>query len=49
VVGAVAELVVEKAKSSENPARELRWTAFLAGPEKAARPRAASRKRAAKA
>ncbi len=31
VVNAVAELAVKKALSDENPARELRWTAFLAG------------------
>src|SRR3989449_5965791 len=32
VVNAVAEMAVKKALSDENPARELRWTAFLAGP-----------------
>jgi hypothetical protein len=32
VVNAVAELAVKKALSDENPARELRWAAFLAGP-----------------
>jgi hypothetical protein len=31
VVNAVAEMAVKKALSDENPARELRWTAFLAG------------------
>jgi hypothetical protein len=31
VVNAVAELAVKKALSDENPARELRWAAFLAG------------------
>jgi hypothetical protein len=31
VVNAVAELAVKKALSDENPARELRWDAFLAG------------------
>jgi hypothetical protein len=42
VVNAVAELAVKKALSGENPARELRWAAFLSGekPVKAARKRA---------
>ena len=31
IVGAVAELAVKKALSSENPARELRWAGFLKG------------------
>jgi glutathione synthase/RimK-type ligase-like ATP-grasp enzyme len=31
VVSAVAEMSVKKALSDENPARELRWAAFLAG------------------
>ncbi len=31
VVNAVAEMAVKKALSDENPARELRWAAFLAG------------------
>jgi hypothetical protein len=31
VVNAVAELAVKKALSDENPARDLRWDAFLAG------------------
>src|SRR5580700_7007920 len=31
VVDAVAEMAVKKALSDENPARELRWAAFLAG------------------
>lgn len=31
VVNAVAELAVKKALSDENPVRELRWAAFLAG------------------
>jgi hypothetical protein len=31
VVNAVAEMAVKKALSGENPARELRWTAFLEG------------------
>jgi len=33
IVNAVAELAVKKALSNENPASELRWTAFLAGPK----------------
>lgn len=33
VVNAVAEMAVQKALSEENPARELRWAAFLAGAE----------------
>jgi glutathione synthase/RimK-type ligase-like ATP-grasp enzyme len=45
VVSAVAEMAVAKARSNENPARELRWAGFLAGSEKPARPPAA-RKRA---
>jgi len=44
VVNAVAELAVKKALSEENPARELRWAAFLAG-EKAAKPVAKKRAR----
>ena len=31
MVNAVAEMAVKKALSDENPARELRWAAFLAG------------------
>ncbi len=31
VVNAVAEMAVNKALSEENPGRELRWAAFLAG------------------
>jgi len=31
VVNAVAELAVQKALSDENPSKELRWAAFLAG------------------
>jgi hypothetical protein len=42
VVQAVAEMAVKKALSEENPARELRWAAFLAG----AKPSAASKPRA---
>ena len=33
VVNSVAELAVKKALSDENPARELRWASFLAGPD----------------
>ena len=43
IVTGVAELAVEKALSDENPARELRWAAFLAGvpePTKPARSKA---------
>jgi len=46
VVNAIAEMAVAQALSSENPARELRWAAFLAGSEKLARPREAARRRA---
>jgi hypothetical protein len=47
IVDAVAELAVKKALSTEDPARELRWAAFLAGetPAKPA-PAKASRKKA---
>jgi glutathione synthase/RimK-type ligase-like ATP-grasp enzyme len=38
VVNAVAEMAVKKALSEENPARELRWAAFLAGVPTAAKP-----------
>jgi hypothetical protein len=31
IVSAVAELAVKKALSDENPAKDLRWSAFLAG------------------
>jgi hypothetical protein len=31
VVNAVAEMAVKKALSDENPGRELRWAALLAG------------------
>jgi len=44
VVNAIADMAVAKALSSEYPARELRWAAFLAGPQPVARP--AARKRA---
>jgi len=40
VVNAVAEMAVKKALSDENPARELRWAAFLAGEKPAAIPAA---------
>ena len=33
VVNAVAELAVKKALSDEDPARDLRWASFLAGPD----------------
>ena len=48
VVNAVAELAVNKAVSEENPARELRWASFLAGPVAAAEPakKTAAKKRA---
>jgi len=29
----VAEMAVKKAQSGKNPAEELRWAAFLHGPE----------------
>jgi hypothetical protein len=40
VVNAVAEMAVKKALSDENPARELRWAAFLTGEKPAAIPSA---------
>jgi glutathione synthase/RimK-type ligase-like ATP-grasp enzyme len=43
VVNAIAEMAVAKALSKENPARELRWAAFLAGPQPVARPAAGRR------
>jgi len=47
VVNAVAELAVKKALSDENPARELRWDAFLAGDRPAEVPsKPTARKRA---
>jgi glutathione synthase/RimK-type ligase-like ATP-grasp enzyme len=48
VVNAVAEMAVKKALSDENPARELRWAAFLAGerPSVAAKPVAKKRAKA---
>jgi glutathione synthase/RimK-type ligase-like ATP-grasp enzyme len=36
IVSAVAEMAVEKALSDEDPARELRWAAFLGGEKQAA-------------
>lgn len=45
IVNAVAEMAVKKALSEENPARELRWSAFLAG-EKPAKPAAKKRAKA---
>jgi glutathione synthase/RimK-type ligase-like ATP-grasp enzyme len=33
VVNAVADMAVKKALSDENPAQELRWASFLAGPD----------------
>src|SRR5690349_22524428 len=44
VVNAVAEMAVKKAQSNEDPARELRWAAFLVG-EKSEPPKAAARKK----
>jgi glutathione synthase/RimK-type ligase-like ATP-grasp enzyme len=41
VVNAVAEMAVAKALSRENPARELRWAAFLEGTKPAAKKSAA--------
>jgi len=38
IVTGVAELAVEKALSDENPARELRWAAFLAGAPEPTKP-----------
>jgi glutathione synthase/RimK-type ligase-like ATP-grasp enzyme len=46
IVNAVAEMAVKKALSDENPARELRWAVFLAGPVEVAAPKAAAKKRA---
>ena len=50
VVNAVAEMAVKKALSNENPAQELRWSAFLTGPplQEAATSKAPARKKAAK-
>jgi len=44
IVNAVAEMAVKKALSDENPARELRWAAFLAGPVGVTTPKAATKK-----
>jgi len=46
VVNAVAEMAVKKALSDENPARELRWAAFLAGPVEVSAPKPSAKKRA---
>jgi len=46
IVNAVAEMAVKKALSDENPARELRWAAFLRGPEEISPARPAAKKRA---
>jgi glutathione synthase/RimK-type ligase-like ATP-grasp enzyme len=46
VVNAVAEMAVKKALGEENPARELRWAAFLTGPQKVTTAVPAARKRA---
>jgi hypothetical protein len=48
-VNAVAEMAVQKASSGENPARELRWAAFLEGEKPAAKKKTAVRKTTAKA
>jgi glutathione synthase/RimK-type ligase-like ATP-grasp enzyme len=45
-VNAVAEMAVQKALSDENPARELRWAAFLAGSPTEIPTKPAARKRA---
>jgi len=45
VVNAIADLAIAKARSNENPVRELRWAGFLAGPEQMAPPATTSRKR----
>ena len=46
IVNAVAEMAVEKALGEENPARELRWAAFLRGPVEVAAPKPSVKKRA---
>ncbi len=47
VVDAVANMAVKKALSDENPARELRWASFLAGPVAVpSAPKPAAKKRA---
>ena len=43
IVNAVADMAVKLAQSGANPARELRWSAFLSGTE--AEEKASSRKR----
>jgi glutathione synthase/RimK-type ligase-like ATP-grasp enzyme len=46
VVNAVSEMAVKKALSDENPASELRWAGFLAGPMSVPAAKPAVRKRA---
>jgi hypothetical protein len=46
IVNAVAEMAVKKSLSEENPARELRWAAFLAGPVEVATTRPPAKRRA---
>jgi glutathione synthase/RimK-type ligase-like ATP-grasp enzyme len=50
VVNAVAEMAVKKALSNENPAQELRWSAFLSGQplQDTKTPKAPARKKVAK-
>jgi glutathione synthase/RimK-type ligase-like ATP-grasp enzyme len=45
VVNAIADLAIAKASSHEDPAGELRWSAFLAGRERVAPPATTERKR----
>ena len=40
IVNAVAEMAVQKAQTDENPAQELHWSAFLAGPKLSAKKKA---------
>jgi len=47
VVNAVAEMAVEKALSGENPARELRWAAFLEGEKPAVKKKTARKAKTA--
>jgi len=49
VVNAVAEMAVKKAVSGENPARELRWAAFLEGEKPAVKKKSSPRKSAERA
>jgi len=46
IINAVAEMAINKALGDENPARELRWASFLAGPPLTASPKAPAKKRA---